>query len=124
MAGIIAVYSLVIAVLIASAMSPDKKYSLFKYVEPKTPPNARYNTAQSLSSSTDARSPPARPPAPTSTISACILELAKAPSPSDQSCSTACPQLRWRLDQACLLRVIPRSSRQSLVGSLPQGAMP
>ncbi|KAL8658167.1 MAG: hypothetical protein Q9226_001217 [Calogaya cf. arnoldii] len=29
MAGIIAVYSLVIAVLIASAMKPDKKYSLF-----------------------------------------------------------------------------------------------
>ncbi|KAL8669886.1 MAG: hypothetical protein Q9168_005545 [Polycauliona sp. 1 TL-2023] len=29
MAGIIAVYSLVIAVLIASAMSPEKKYSLF-----------------------------------------------------------------------------------------------
>ncbi|KAI4224555.1 MAG: hypothetical protein L6R36_004579 [Xanthoria steineri] len=31
MAGIIAVYSLVIAVLIASAITPDKKYSLFKY---------------------------------------------------------------------------------------------
>ncbi|CAL8577219.1 v-type proton ATPase 16 kDa proteolipid subunit 2 [Xanthoria parietina] len=29
MAGIIAVYSLVIAVLIASAITPDKKYSLF-----------------------------------------------------------------------------------------------
>ncbi|KAI4137627.1 MAG: hypothetical protein L6R39_007182, partial [Caloplaca ligustica] len=29
MAGIIAVYSLVIAVLIAGAMNPDKKYSLF-----------------------------------------------------------------------------------------------
>lgn len=33
MAGIIAVYSLVIAVLIAGAMDPDKKYSLFKWVE-------------------------------------------------------------------------------------------
>lgn len=32
MAGIIAVYSLVIAVLIAGAMDPSKKYSLFKYV--------------------------------------------------------------------------------------------
>lgn len=32
MAGIIAVYSLVIAVLIASAITPDKKYSLYKYV--------------------------------------------------------------------------------------------
>ncbi len=32
MAGIIAVYSLVIAVLIAGAMEPDKKYSLFKCV--------------------------------------------------------------------------------------------
>ncbi|KAL8816205.1 MAG: hypothetical protein Q9223_004744 [Gallowayella weberi] len=33
MAGIIAVYSLVIAVLIAGAMEPSKKYSLFKCVE-------------------------------------------------------------------------------------------
>lgn len=32
MAGIIAVYSLVIAVLIAGAMDPEKKYSLFKCV--------------------------------------------------------------------------------------------
>ncbi|KAI4130661.1 MAG: hypothetical protein LQ338_001638 [Usnochroma carphineum] len=32
MAGIIAVYSLVIAVLIAGSMDPSKKYSLFKYV--------------------------------------------------------------------------------------------
>ncbi|KAI4275870.1 MAG: hypothetical protein LQ337_002875 [Flavoplaca oasis] len=34
MAGIIAVYSLVIAVLIASNLNPDKSYSLFKYAEP------------------------------------------------------------------------------------------
>ena len=33
MAGIIAVYSLVIAVLIAGSLDPDKRYSLFKWVE-------------------------------------------------------------------------------------------
>ena len=33
MAGIIAVYSLVIAVLLASDMDPSKTYDLFKYVE-------------------------------------------------------------------------------------------
>ena len=32
MAGIIAVYSLVIAVLIAGDMDPGKRYSLFEYV--------------------------------------------------------------------------------------------
>lgn len=35
MAGIIAVYSLVIAVLIAGSMEPNKSYSLFKCVPEK-----------------------------------------------------------------------------------------